>query len=107
MRSDRSELANTFRVGAAGLPGEEASPNAQDVATFDLARQFDASKLAEFGERLGNRSGLGRRLSVPSGKIIANSSRTIAGSSTNIESGSWGSAGSEMTRAPKFSSSRW
>src|SRR6266478_3740184 len=32
----------------------------------------------------------GRRVSVPSGKIIANSSRTIAGSSTNSESGSAG-----------------
>src|SRR6266852_1715884 len=56
-RSDRSELPNAFRVGPAGLPGEEASPDAQDVATFDLARQFDASKFAEFGERLCNRSG--------------------------------------------------
>ena len=46
-----------------------------------------------------------RRVSVPSGQITATSSTTIAGSSTNIESGSSGSSGSDTTRAPSFASS--
>jgi len=99
MAQDRSELAITFRVGAAGLPSKRRRPMRR-MSALRPGRQFDASKLAEFGEGLGNRSGSGRRLSVRAENIANSSGRSR--DALHIESGSWGSAGSEMTRAPKF-----
>src|SRR5713101_2805944 len=100
-RKNRGKPADAFAVAAPREADKELSANAQDIATFESARRRNVFELSKFRERFSER----RRLSVPSGKITANSSRTMAGSSTNMESGRSGSAGREITRAPNLPSS--
>jgi hypothetical protein len=97
---DRSKLADAFGVAAPGEADEEFAGDAENVAALESAGKPDVFQLAK-----ARKAASGRRESVPSGRMTASSSRTMAGSSTNRESGSAGSAGSEMTRAPNLSRS--
>ena len=57
----------------------------------------DMREFAEFGEGLRERGGFGTARFGAQGRITASSSRTMAGSSTNMESGRAGSGGREST----------
>ena len=104
-REDACELANAFGVAAFGDTDEKFAADAENIAALKGARKGHMFEFAKFGNGFASEAASGRRDSVPSGKMTASSSRTMAGSSTNMESGRSGSAGRETTRAPSFSRS--
>jgi len=96
-REDGGELSNAFGIAAFGDADEKSATDAENVATFECAGESDVREFTKFREVLCERGSFGGRDAVPSGKTTASSSRTMAGSSTNMESGRSGAAGRERT----------
>src|SRR6266487_4607508 len=99
------ELADAFGVAALREADKKFSADAKDVATLRVPGRVMCSRFRNFLSACAREAASRRRVSVPSGRITASSSRTTAGSSTNMESGRSGSAGREITRAPSCSRS--